>query len=124
MLKAAGVLFRVGGRVLLLRRTGEGDQEGTWALPGGKVEEGETAESAALRECFEETEYIVTEPIALFARRQAQGVDYTTYQVRLEAPFAPDLNEEHDDYLWAAEDDYPSPLHPGVAVCAGQAAME
>jgi 8-oxo-dGTP pyrophosphatase MutT (NUDIX family) len=116
MLKAAGVLFRAGGRVLLLHRTGEGDQEGSWAFPGGKVEEGETAKSAALRECFEETEYIVKDPIALFARRQAEGVDYTTFQVRLGAPFAPDLNEEHDDYRWAEEGDYPSPLHPGAAV--------
>jgi 8-oxo-dGTP pyrophosphatase MutT (NUDIX family) len=116
MLKAAGVLFRTGGRVLLLRRTEAGDQGGSWALPGGKVEKGEKIESAATRECFEETEYIIKEPMALFARRQADGVDYTTFQVRLEAPFAPDLNEEHDDYRWAEEGDYPSPLHPGVKI--------
>ncbi|MCY1142878.1 NUDIX domain-containing protein [Actinoplanes sp. Pm04-4] len=39
------------GRVLLMRRNGEG----TWGLPGGGVEVGETWEHAAKRECREET---------------------------------------------------------------------
>lgn len=38
-------------RVLLMRRTGEG----TWGLPGGGVEVGETWQQAARRECREET---------------------------------------------------------------------
>jgi 8-oxo-dGTP diphosphatase len=39
------------GNVLLLRRAGEG----TWGLPGGGVDPGETWAQAALRECLEET---------------------------------------------------------------------
>jgi 8-oxo-dGTP diphosphatase len=39
------------GRVLLMCRAGEG----TWGLPGGGVEPGETWERAAVRECREET---------------------------------------------------------------------
>jgi ADP-ribose pyrophosphatase YjhB (NUDIX family) len=38
-------------RVLLMRRRGEG----TWGLPGGGVEVGETWQQAARRECHEET---------------------------------------------------------------------
>lgn len=38
-------------RVLLLQRAGEG----TWGLPGGGVDPGETWAQAALRECLEET---------------------------------------------------------------------
>lgn len=42
------------GRLLLIRRAvAEGDL--IWALPGGKVERGESVEQAAVREAFEET---------------------------------------------------------------------
>ena len=43
------------GEVLLLRRS----DEGTWGLPGGGVEPGETWQGAAERECVEETGWTV-----------------------------------------------------------------
>lgn len=43
------------GQVLLIRRA----DEGTWGLPGGGVEPGETWEAAAQRECLEETGWTV-----------------------------------------------------------------
>ena len=43
------------GRVLLLRRA----DDGTWGLPGGGVEPGETWSDAARRECREETGWSV-----------------------------------------------------------------
>jgi 8-oxo-dGTP diphosphatase len=39
------------GKVLLMRRA----DDGTWCLPGGRVEPGEGWAAAALRECLEET---------------------------------------------------------------------
>jgi 8-oxo-dGTP pyrophosphatase MutT (NUDIX family) len=53
---AAGIVFVApDGEVLLLRRSGEEENyAGHWALPGGKAEEGETAEDAAIREAREE----------------------------------------------------------------------
>jgi 8-oxo-dGTP pyrophosphatase MutT (NUDIX family) len=59
---AAGALFTDGYRVLLARRaTNKGSTKnfttsrgGQWALPGGKMDPGETAEQSALRETEEE----------------------------------------------------------------------
>lgn len=39
------------GRILMMQRA----HEGTWGIPGGGVEPGESWQEAALRECLEET---------------------------------------------------------------------
>ncbi len=51
---AAGVVCLRGRDVLLIRR-GSPPREGEWSLPGGRIEWGETAAAAALRELAEET---------------------------------------------------------------------
>ena len=45
----AGLVVFRGDEVLLIRR-GKPPYEGQWSLPGGKIEYGETAAEAALRE--------------------------------------------------------------------------
>ena len=50
----AGVVCLRGGEVLLIRR-GKPPRQGEWSLPGGRIEWGETAAAAALRELAEET---------------------------------------------------------------------
>ena len=54
-LGAAGLCLCDGHAVLLVQRSAHGDNPGTWALPGGALEPGETPEQAALREAREET---------------------------------------------------------------------
>jgi len=49
-----GVVIVREGELLLIRR-GHGANKGLWAVPGGKVEFGETREAAAVREAREET---------------------------------------------------------------------
>ncbi len=51
---AAGVVCLRGREVLLIRR-GSAPRLGEWSLPGGRIEWGETAAAAALRELAEET---------------------------------------------------------------------
>lgn len=51
---AVGVVCFRGGEVLLIRR-GRPPRQGEWSLPGGRIEPGERAVDAALRELDEET---------------------------------------------------------------------
>ncbi|MHA1299252.1 MAG: NUDIX hydrolase [Candidatus Helarchaeota archaeon] len=49
-----GTVLIKDGKVLLIQRAAEPDK-GMWSIPGGLIENGETAEEAAIRETFEET---------------------------------------------------------------------
>lgn len=51
---AVGVVCLRGDKVLLVRR-GQPPRKGEWSLPGGRIEPGERAVDAALRELREET---------------------------------------------------------------------
>ena len=51
---AVGVVCLRGDEVLLIRR-GTPPRQGEWSLPGGRIEPGERATDAALRELLEET---------------------------------------------------------------------
>lgn len=116
---AAGFLIvNAEGKALLCRRSKYGDMPYTWALPGGKVEEGETPLEAASRECYEElgnfpdgrigqTRYVHRKP----------DFAYVTYPYYIaENEFPRTLNNEHTAARWyslkeaLALDD----LHPGV----------
>ncbi len=115
MIAAAGILFICDGRILLLQRGEEGDHVGEWAIPGGKIEDGETAEQAAVRECAEEIGACPAGARSELTRLQGDGVDYTTFVQHLSAPFDPVLNGEHVAAVWAPLDGLPGPLHPGMS---------
>jgi 8-oxo-dGTP pyrophosphatase MutT (NUDIX family) len=101
LLPASGVMVvTAGGKVLLLRRV----DSGQWAFPAGKIEDGESADEAAIRECEEETGF-KPEVGGEWTRRQADGVDFTTYMSIVPEEFDPVLNEEHDAFQWVPVDD-------------------
>src|SRR5664279_96321 len=51
---AGGIVFDEGGRLLLIQR-GQPPSAGSWSIPGGRCEGGETGEQACIREVAEET---------------------------------------------------------------------
>lgn len=146
MIYASGILFiSNAGNALFLKRSADGDHAGEWCFPGGKIETGESAEQAAVRECVEEIgqcpdgkrfEHSVvtqnlpgiqtsltgeTAPGAVaeavpIAAMAPEPVTFTTYVQRVEEEFVPVLNGEHTGYAWSPVFDAPQPLHPGCAI--------
>lgn len=113
-LHGAGVMaIDPAGRMLFLKRADTAvSHPGTWCLPGGSIEPGEDARSAARREAREETGANLAAPLTgpIDIR-----MGFATYLAQLGRPFDAVLNDEHTDAVWALPTDAPAPLHPGVA---------
>ncbi len=83
MRKRAGVIVCSGEEILLIQRI-KGDRQ-YWVIPGGGIDEGETALEAACRELWEELELVVQQDrLQLFCQIQNQGNDETYYQIEIE----------------------------------------
>lgn len=107
--KSAGIIFFAGNRVLLMRRDSLAPEGGSWDFPGGGMEPGETPKQAARRESREESGFDYDGPL-LKVKKMSNG--YVAFAALLDEPFVPVLNDEHTEYVWAAFDDLPTPLHP------------
>ncbi len=112
-IKAAGIMYISGNSVLLLKRAANSDHEGSWAFPGGKIEDGETPEQAAIRESSEETG-LAPDKLEQIDRTDNGAVEFTTFLANIDQT-DPTLNDEHTDFQWADLASLPQPLHPGVA---------
>ena len=84
----------------MLKRSAVGDAVGLWAFPGGKIEDGESAQSAAQRECKEEIGYLPGSLIGPVATSQSDEVHFTTFLHKAEDEFSPKLNDEHTAFAW------------------------
>ena len=121
---AAGIVYVApDGEVLLLRRASTATNfAGHWALPGGKAEDGETAEDAAIRESIEEMGLDPDDGAlkVLNKTMTPNGMLFTTFARPIEKKFVPTLNDEHSGYAWASPDMLPAPLHPSVESSLGE----
>lgn len=102
---STGVAVVRDGKILMVRRA-EGDfLGGSFELPGGGVDEGETITEGAIREVKEETGLTVSKIVTTFA-----GFDYSTDRkphVR-QINFIVEVNsgevildsKEHNDFIW------------------------
>jgi 8-oxo-dGTP diphosphatase len=97
--KGAGIFFTDGKRVLLLKRSEKGDCAGTWGIPGGKVEEGESLIDAAIREAKEECGRINGQRFEDLHEKDGLH-DWTTFFFKVDKPFECELSDEHTDYDW------------------------
>jgi 8-oxo-dGTP pyrophosphatase MutT (NUDIX family) len=100
-----GVLLVDGGVVLVKNPRNE------WELPGGRLEVGETPESALVREFEEELSIRISveAPIDsyLFEVVPEKNVFIVTYGCALAGEFKPRLSDEHSEYFVCAVADLP-----------------
>ena len=116
--KAVGVWFlsQATGRYLYLLRN-DSKHPGSWGLPGGKIETGETLLGGMERECVEELgsfpAYTRLMPLEKFT--SADGIfEYHTWVCVIDTEFTPRLNYEHLGYAWIDKGTWPRPMHPGL----------
>ncbi len=120
---AVGAVVFKGNRVLLVRR-GRPPSQGLWAIPGGKVDLGETLQAAAEREIHEETGIVISarQPIHTFDLLEKDGSGRIRYHyiiVDLIADYVSGAIRAGDDALdacWASPGDMDSlSVNPATA---------
>ena len=103
-------------RYLYLMRN-DSRHPGTWGLPGGRIETGETLLQALQRECEEELggmpDYIRLLPLEKFTNSSSNFV-YHTFFCSVATEFTPTLNDEHVGWAWIKSGQWPRPMHPGL----------
>ena len=118
IIKAVGVWFyAVNTRRYLYLMRNDSKHPGSWGLPGGRVEFGETLMTAIVRECEEEIgsmpDYVRMMPLEKFTTIDA-GFEYHTFFCIVNQEFRPTLNYEHIGYAWIDSGTWPKPMHPGL----------
>jgi 8-oxo-dGTP pyrophosphatase MutT (NUDIX family) len=103
-------------RYLYLMRSDD-RHPGSWGLPGGKCEPGETLLETMQRECEEELgsmpDYVRLVPIEKFTSADG-SFSYHTFFCCVRDEFQPRLNHEHLGYAWIDSGTWPRPMHPGL----------
>lgn len=112
---AAGLLVARDGQALLQLRARWAHQGGTWSIPGGARERGETSVEAALREAHEElgVEPETVEPAGSYVADCGGGWRYETVLATAPAPLRLVDRSESAGHRWVAADEVGEmDLHP------------
>ena len=94
------------GRLLAARRSAPPELAGRWELPGGKLEPGESARQALVRELREELG-VEVEPLARIDGEWPLKPPYVlhVWTARLSAGETPRPLQDHDELRWLTPDD-------------------
>lgn len=103
--------FLVGQRS---RSIGLVEQPGTFGTWGGAIDRGENPIAAIKREINEETGYQGTYRIRPMLVYSSGSFRYSNFLVIVPVEFSPQLNWEHDSFVWCAYGDWPQPMHFGL----------
>jgi 8-oxo-dGTP pyrophosphatase MutT (NUDIX family) len=105
-----GCMVECDGRLLFLKRSSKSHQGGTFSIPAGKLDAGETHLQTAKRELFEETGIQLEESALIYSGALYQSIpfmDYVFHLYRTEFERFPkvSLNHEHSDFVWVTADE-------------------
>lgn len=102
------------GKILLLRRSSNSEEPGTWGGVGGKIDHAEDPSDTVAREIEEETGYNDTKTVyPLYVYRDGEFT-YYNFLVLVPFEFTPQLNWESDNSTWVEFGKWPNPLHFGI----------
>ncbi|WP_113904279.1 MULTISPECIES: (deoxy)nucleoside triphosphate pyrophosphohydrolase [Brevibacterium] len=106
-LQVVGAVFHRDGQILACRRRPDKAEGGKWEFPGGKIELGETPESALRRELAEELGLGRVSVGNLLTREVSKShgrtIDLACYWV--ETSESPTVSSDHDKLRWCSIDE-------------------
>ena len=113
---AVGILQRSDGQVLFAQRPEGKPYAGYWEFPGGKVEAGESARAALVRELNEELDIHVTEASEWVTQRHVYPHAYVELQFFLVSQWEGDVRpQEEQRVAWQRPGAYTvSPMLPAL----------
>jgi 8-oxo-dGTP diphosphatase len=99
---SSAVFAQRDGDILLLKRA-MGAATGSWYLPGGALDPGETIEECARRELFEECGLAIPGPLTVVAVAHMHVYGHESLQILFAGDCAegePEISEEHSAFRW------------------------
>lgn len=108
VVKVVAAIIRRDDKIFATQR-GYGEFKGGWEFPGGKVEDGETLESALVREIKEELETT----ISVGEKVYCVEYDYPTFHLSMDCFWAEIVSgelilKEHQDAKWLSKEELDS----------------
>lgn len=108
-IEGVAVVLKKENQILLTLRK-VGDNVGTYELPAGHVEAGETTRATAQREVLEETGLVIDElkSLATFGVTELFSANIVGGELSNREPYA------HESVAWYDIDNFPAPLGPSA----------